>query len=92
MAAPPALRYSLLRVTLFVAALALWFGLGLRGFWLLIAAVLMSGVVSYFLLTEPRAAMSERLSARFSRLGRRIDERTRAEDDDEHPDDGQRNV
>jgi len=44
--------------------------------------VLMSGIVSYFLLTGPRAAMSERLTSRLGALNRRIDERTRAEDDD----------
>ena len=72
----------MLRLTLLVAALALFFGLGFRGFWLLVLAVLMSGVVSYFLLTGPRAAMSERLAARLGGFSRRIDERTRAEDDD----------
>jgi hypothetical protein len=59
----------------------------------------MSGVVSYFLLTGPRAAMSERLGSRLGALNRRIDESTRAEDDDRPadprepgPDGPQRNV
>lgn len=99
MAVPPALRYTMLRLTLFVAALALLIGLGARGFVLFVLAVLLSGVVSFFLLSGPRAAMSERLTARLARLNRRIDESTRAEDDDrpaaeddDRPGGGQRNV
>lgn len=87
----PALRYTSLRLGLFVGSLAVLVLLGLRGFLLLVAAVLLSGVLSYFLLGELRNAMGRRLSSRMSGLGRRIDAHTRAEDepDDDQPSAGE---
>lgn len=79
----PALRYTSLRLGLFVGSLAVLVLLGLRGFLLLVAAVLLSGVLSYLLLGELRNAMGQRISARISGWGRRIDASTRAEDEPE---------
>ncbi len=84
------MRYTSLRLGLFVASLAILVLLGLRGFLLLAAAVLVSGVLSYFLLGELRNAMGQRISSRLSGWGRRIDASTRAEDEPDQREPDQR--
>jgi hypothetical protein len=79
---PPALRYSLLRLTLFAAVLVVLALLGMRGVLLLVAAVLVSGLASYSLLSRERDAMARSVNDRVDRVRRRMDERTRAEDAD----------
>lgn len=68
----PALRYSLLRILLFLACLiALWL-VGLRGFTLVILGGLLSMVLSLFVLRGPReewtARLTERVEARTARV------------------------
>ena len=78
----PVLIYTLARVALFLAALVPLYLLGLRGFLLLVLAVVLSGVLSLVLLNRVRARFSSVISGYFSRINQRIDAATRAEDDD----------
>jgi hypothetical protein len=61
-----------------VAAL-LWI-IGLRGLWLVMFAILGSGMISIFALSRSRDAASVSLSNWFSTFKRRVDERAAAED------------
>jgi hypothetical protein len=62
-------RYSALRLLMFFGFLcALWL-LGLRDFWLVVAAALGSMAVSFFVLRGPREEFSRRIA-------QRVDERT----------------
>jgi len=81
----PALRYTTMRITLFVGSLGILVLLGLRGFASLAAALVLSGVLSYFLLGATRDAMGRRITRRISGWGHRIDAGARAEDDPEPP-------
>jgi hypothetical protein len=74
------LRYTLLRVLLFVVVAALLWIAGARGFWLLLLAIFGSGVVSVFVLSRSRDAASASLANRVSEVRRRMRERTAAED------------
>jgi hypothetical protein len=74
------LRYTLLRVLLFVVVAALLWIAGVRGFWLLLLAIFGSGVVSVFVLSRSRDAASASLANRVSDVRRRMRERTAAED------------
>jgi hypothetical protein len=74
------LKYSTLRLLLFVAAAALLYLVGLRGFLLLIVALLVSGMVSLVVLSRSRDDVSSAISHRVSEVNRRIDERAAAED------------
>lgn len=74
------LRYTLLRVLLFVVVAALLWIAGLRDLWLVMFAILGSGVVSIFLLTKSRDAASESLANRLAEIKRRRDQRTATED------------
>ena len=58
----------------------------LRGLWAVVAAVLVSGAISLFLLQRQRAAMSAVVGGFFGRINARIDQASRAEDDwDDQP-------
>ena len=78
--------YTLLRVGL---VLALWWLLQLvtplRGVLALVVAILVSGLLSLFLLNRPRQAMGEGVAGFFARMNARIDASAAAEDawDDE---------
>jgi len=74
------LKYTTLRLLLFVAAAALLYLVGLRGFLLLIVALLVSGMVSLVVLSRSRDDVSSAISHRVSEVNRRIDERAAAED------------
>lgn len=64
----PVLVYTLLRVLLFVVTGGLLLLLGLSNpFVLIVASFVISGVVSYVLLSKQRDAMSERISNRINR-------------------------
>lgn len=78
----PTVRYSLARLGLFLGALGLLYLLGLRGFLLIAAAIVASGVLSYFLLTAPRVAMGMQLAARWRSRMNQLDRQARAEDAD----------
>lgn len=77
----PFLVYNLARLALLGAAAGLSYLVGLRGLVLVVAAFVVSGVVSIFVLSRWRDAMSLRVSAYFSRINAKIDESARAEDD-----------
>ena len=74
------LRYTLLRVLLFLAVAALLWIVGLRGVWLVLFAILGSGIVSVFALSRSRDAASTALANRVSTIKGRMAERTAAED------------
>ncbi|GAA4561924.1 DUF4229 domain-containing protein [Planotetraspora kaengkrachanensis] len=58
----PVVVYTLSRIGLFAAALAVLYLVGLRTYALLAAAFLVSGVISYVLLSKQRDALSERIT------------------------------
>jgi hypothetical protein len=76
------LFYTVLRFGLFIATFGLLWVAGVSGVLLLALAILISGVLSYFLLNSQRAAMSGALSRRLTDFRERLDAGTRAEDDD----------
>jgi uncharacterized protein DUF4229 len=76
------LSYSLLRLGLFVVAFLLLYWAGARSLLLLGGAILISGLISYFLLNRQRMAMSSAISRRVTDFRERLDAGTRAEDDD----------
>jgi uncharacterized protein (DUF58 family) len=84
-----ALAYTSARILLLVVALILLYLAGARGLLLLGLAFVVSGIVSFVLLSRQRDVMSGALMARL-KSGReraasfraRLDEGTRAEDDD----------
>jgi len=76
----PLLRYTLLRVLLFLVVAALLWIAGMRGFWLLLVAIFVSGVVGVFVLSRSRDAASASVANRVSQVRRRMNERTAAED------------
>ena len=78
----PVVGYSLARMLLFLAAAGLLYLLQLRGVWLLLGAILVSGLASYALLARQRDAMSTAVADRLQRARQRIDEGATSEDDD----------
>jgi hypothetical protein len=74
------LRYTLLRVLLFLVVAALLWIAGLRGFWLLLLAILGSGIISIFALSRSRDAASASLADRVAEAKRRTARRADAED------------
>jgi hypothetical protein len=79
-------RYTALRLGLFVAALALFGLLGARGLLLVALAAFASLALSYVMLRGPREELSRTISGRLEgphprgRVGRRIAEDAAAED------------
>ncbi|HYS32620.1 MAG TPA: DUF4229 domain-containing protein [Streptosporangiaceae bacterium] len=76
------LSYTALRLGLFVVAFLLLYLAGARSLLLLGAAILISGVVSYFVLNAQRTAMSSAVSKRITGFRERLNAGTSAEDDD----------
>jgi hypothetical protein len=74
------LRYTLLRVLLFLVVAALLWIVGIRGVWLVMFAILGSGIISVFALSRSRDAASVALANRMSTIKSRMAERTAAED------------
>jgi Protein of unknown function (DUF4229) len=74
-------RYTALRLLIFVIAAALLWIIGLRGFALLLFAVLLSGIVSLFVLNRSRDELSTALVGRQQRIRQRLADRTAAEDE-----------
>ncbi len=74
--------YTTARILLFVAAAGLIYLAGARGLLLLALALLVSGAASYVLLSRQRDAMAGALVSRFRAFRARIEQGTRAEDDD----------
>jgi len=76
------LVYTLMRVGLFLAVwLVLQLITPLRGLWALFVAVIVSGVLSAFVLNRQRTAMGEVVGGFFGRINARIDAASRAEDE-----------
>jgi len=76
------LAYSSARILLFVVVLGLLYLLGARGLLLAGLALLISGIISFMVLSRQRDAMSGAITSRIGRFRRRLDEGTRAEDQD----------
>jgi hypothetical protein len=74
------LRYTLLRVLLFLVVAALLWIIGLRGLWLVMFGILGSGMISIFALSRSRDAASVSFSDWLAKYKRRIDQRAAAED------------
>jgi hypothetical protein len=72
--------YNAARLGLFVVCLLLGYAAGLRGALLLAAALLVSGVLSYFLLTRQRVAMGLAVESAIRERRSRLAQRTAAED------------
>ena len=79
-AARSVVAYNLGRLGLFVACALLGYVAGLRGLLLLAAALLVSGVLSWFLLARQRAAMAEVVGGAVTRGRTRLAQRTADED------------
>ena len=77
----PTLAYTSARILLFVAALVLLYLAGARGALLLALAIVVSGVVSFIVLSRQRDQMSGALASRLRNWRSRLDDGTRAEDD-----------
>ena len=76
------LFYTVLRFGLFIVVFGLLYVAGARSILLLGLSILISGVISYFVLNGQRAAMSGAISRRLTNFRERLDAGTRAEDDD----------
>ena len=85
----PILAYTALRLGLFAAVwLVLQLLTTLRGLWAIVVAILVSGLISIFVLNRQRTAMGDVIGGFFGRINARIDAASRAEDElDAHPDD-----
>jgi uncharacterized protein DUF4229 len=75
-----AVVYTGLRIALLVVCLVVLYAIGFRGFTALLVALVVSGLLSLFLLARQRAAMSVAVDQRMSRLRTRMQARTKAED------------
>jgi hypothetical protein len=67
-------------VLLFLVVAALLWIVGIRGIWLVLFAILGSGIISVFALSRSRDAASVVLANRMSTIKSRMAERTAAED------------
>jgi len=74
--------YTIMRLLLFFAVLILVYFTGIRGLALPGIALLISGIISFMLLSRQRDAMSGALSARMRGFRDRLDAGASAEDDD----------
>jgi hypothetical protein len=74
--------YSLARFLLFVVALWLVYLAGARGLLLFGLALVISGIISLIVLSRLRDVMSGAITSRISSFRGRLDEGSRAEDDD----------
>ena len=73
--------YSLARFLLFAAAFGLVYLAGARGLLLFGLALVISGIISFVVLTRLRDAMSGAITSRISSFRERLDEGSQAEDD-----------
>jgi len=74
--------YSLARILLFVATLGILYLVGARGLLLIAVALVISGIISFVVLSRQRDAMSGAIASRIGGFRQRLDEGTRAEDDE----------
>ncbi len=76
------LAYTAARILLFVVSMILLYLAGASGLLLIALALVISGIVSFVLLSRQRDAMSSALATRIGNFRSRLDEGTRAEDND----------
>lgn len=76
------LVYTVSRLALFAATAGVLYLVGARGFLLLALAVLISGVVSFVLLSRQRDAVSAKVTDRASRIREGLAEGAAREDTD----------
>jgi hypothetical protein len=76
------IAYTTARILLFVAVTGLLYLVGFRSVLLLGLALLISGIVSYVLLSRQRDAMSSAIASRLHGFRGRLESGTRAEDDE----------
>ena len=76
------MSYTVLRLGLFVVVFLLLYLAGARSVLLLAGAILISGLISYFVLNAQRSAMSGVVSRRLTRFRERLDAGSRSEDQD----------
>lgn len=76
------LFYTLLRVVLFFAVALVLALFGVHGFTLLVAALIISSILSLPLLSKLRDRMSTSLTRKVDRFHAKLDQATRAEDVD----------
>jgi hypothetical protein len=85
------LRYATLRIAVFVVTLGVLWGIVAAtghvvttngSLYLMMGALLVSGIASFFLLDRQRDLMSERVAARAERMTKRIDANASMEDED----------
>jgi hypothetical protein len=76
------IAYTAARILLFAVMLGLLYLVGARGLLLVGLAVVISGIISFVLLSRQRDAMSGALSARIGNFRQRLEEGTRGEDRD----------
>lgn len=76
------LVYTLSRLALFAATAGVLYLVGARGFLLLALAILISGVISFVLLSRQRDAVSSSVSERASRIRQGLAEGAAREDGD----------
>jgi Protein of unknown function (DUF4229) len=76
------LVYTLARIALFAATAGVLFLVGARGFLLLALAILLSGVISFVLLSRQRDAVSSSVTERAGRIRRGLAEGAAREDGD----------
>jgi Mn2+/Fe2+ NRAMP family transporter len=74
--------YTAARFLIFAAMLGLLYLLGARGLLLFGLALVISGIISFVVLSRQRDAMSGSITSRIGNFRRRLDEGTRAEDDE----------
>jgi len=76
------LAYTAARILLFAVILGLLYLVGARGLLLVGLALVISGIISFIVLSRQRDAMSGAISSRLSRARARLDDGTRSEDED----------
>lgn len=76
------LIYTLSRLALFAATAGVLFIVGARGFLLLALAILISGVISFVLLSRQRDAVSSSVTERAARIKESLAEGAAREDAD----------
>lgn len=77
----PLLKYSVLRLALFVAAMGLLYVIGIRGLLNLVTAGVVSLLLSYLLLRRPREELSQQIADKVSGRLKDPDRRSALEDD-----------
>jgi len=78
--AHPVLRFTALRILIFLATAGVLYLFQLRGFWLLLLSLVVSGVISAFALNRARESAAGGFVDVVQRVNKRIDDSARAED------------